>query len=235
MDHDFVLPLNSSSLYRYSDLLYWSRQCLRRLNRKQSDPHLEEEAAAQVLVQLRRYDPFHGPFPHWAQRVIRNYCFSVLRQLRRKFRQFPSSPDPLPPAAADDFSHTIPDPHPYPNDGTLSSLDWHFPFNDHDCRCIRSWSPKEAFVTLAWHGRMWHKLPPDLQHHLLQKVSLHRPFPLQGFEHWEAAQRTAYLAQILGIKENSIHQHLKRGRSRLLQLQFVRELAAAGWEEGLSG
>jgi hypothetical protein len=72
---------------------------------------------------------------------------------------------------------------------------------------------------------MWHKLPPDLQNHLLQKVSLKQPFPPPDFEYWEPAERTAYLAQTLGIKENSIHQHLKRGRSRLLELQFVRELA----------
>jgi RNA polymerase sigma factor (sigma-70 family) len=225
MDYDFVLPLSSSPPYHYSDLLRWSRRCLRRLVGRWHDPDLPEEAAAHVLARLHRYDPQRSPFPHWAYRVMRNYYLSEFRRLCRKFRQFPSSIDPQSTDEVEDFLHAIPDPRPNPYEGTFETLDWQFPFNEHDCRCIRSWSPKEAFVNLAWHGAMWRKLPPDLQRHLLQKVSVKQPFPPQGFEYWEPAQRTTYLAQTLGIKENSIHQHLKRGRYRLLQLQFIRELA----------
>ncbi|MCX8139250.1 MAG: hypothetical protein N3E46_06165 [Gemmataceae bacterium] len=225
MNYDFALPLNSTPPYRYSDLLRLSRQCLQRLGGKRYDPHLQEDAAAHVLAQLHHYDPQHSPFLNWAYRVIHNYCLSASRQLRRKFRQFSPSPNTTESADTEDFLHTIPDPRPDPYYGTFHTLDWQFPFNEHDCRCICSWSPKEAFVILAWHGPMWHKLPPYLQNHLLQKVSLKQPFPPPDFEYWEPAERTAYLAKTLGIKENSIHQHLKRGRSRLLQLQFVRELA----------
>jgi DNA-directed RNA polymerase specialized sigma24 family protein len=156
-----------------------------------------------------------GALSGWLLTVL-GRCW--IDRLRRAGRRPRTLGDPARVPAAD------PGPTSWP-EATLTS-----PFSEVDLDQLASWDACYRLEVLCL-GGLWLKVPPPLweewgrAYETTRKVSLGRPFPPDEFLALDdPAARTVPLARLLGRRANTLSVRWLRGRRRLEELDFVRDL-----------
>ena len=188
--------------------------------------YLAEELAQHVRVQYlheKKYDPCRvpnsagthdpsGAFERWAKVCMWRYRLSA----RRKRRMGTTSgnnlldvADPKADLSAADFA-----------------LDMSARFCEVDRADIFSWPPLQRFATLRWYG-MLEKLDPEDQLRTIREAKVADAERLQHLSHELGGKAQRELAAAIGVTCVYLRKILERGRRRLKELRFVRELRAA--------
>lgn len=175
------------------------------------DHDLAEELRAHVLFRLQegRYDPDLGSFASWCRTVMTRRLITLVNSRDRATGgdDSPEAADPRGHSSAGDDARTA-------------------PFSAEDRIRIARWTSPLKRVLLLAHGLLWQKLPASDWSADLAALGLPDPFPCAEFEDMIRAERNAYLAESLGVPRNTIHVRLARWQRYLLDLKFVRDLAA---------
>jgi hypothetical protein len=109
------------------------------------------------------------------------------------------------------------------------ALDTSEPFGQEDLRLIAAWPPRDRLVLLCLAG-LWEKVPaPDWKRWIVEHrdrfgVPDGEPFPPDSLPNCvQIAERNELLSAALNIKRNTLSVLLYRGKSRLLELRYVRD------------
>jgi hypothetical protein len=176
------------------------------------DSALREELVGHVEVQCGRgmYEPRAATKPDaWVLTIMRNYRAGLARRILRE-------------ASGDDALAGLSN----PRDVTLTRdmrIDLTTRFCDEDDRRVRAWTARQRVILLPW-WLLWRKAEQTYWAQTVAVVRLEQPFPSDHFEWMAEGERTAYLAQTLGVTHNAINQALGRGRDKVFSLRFMREL-----------
>jgi hypothetical protein len=172
------------------------------------DRALADELTQHVLVQAVRgkYIPIRGAFAGWARVVMWNYLVSVRRVQLIGVDRIPEPVESEALAPAHDLR-----------------IDLTIPFCRSDLAAILRWPARRRAVLLSWF-LLWRKLPSENWTQTLATVSLPQGFPGEEFLELPESDRTGNLADALHVRRNAIVQTIRRGRTQLMGLRFVREL-----------
>jgi hypothetical protein len=177
------------------------------------NPHLIDELVSHVNVQclrgLYRARP-DASFETWCVTVMRHYRTDIRRRWLRE--------------RSESVRVAV---VPQPRDETRSrdmQIDLTTPFSPEDDRRVRAWSLGQRVILLPW-WLLWRKADDECWQKTVRAAKLHTPFPVRGFDRLPDVDRTAYLAEALGVTPNAINQALGRGREKVFALRFIREQA----------
>jgi len=115
------------------------------------------------------------------------------------------------------------------------ALDSQEAFGPDDLGLIRVWTPRERLVLLCLSG-LWHKVPAATwrswvaEHRDRYGIPVGGPFPPDALVRCDGiAERNTLLAETLQLRRNTLSVMLYRGKFRLLEPKYVRDLIGPYW------
>jgi DNA-directed RNA polymerase specialized sigma24 family protein len=160
--------------------------------------------------------PRGGGFEPWCYTVLRNRWFDAIGRERR---HRDADTNRTPPMAADSAVRLA----------VERAIDSSQPFAHEDLVLIRGWPNRDRVVLLCLAG-VWNKVPAAewdgwvAEHRERCGVPAPGAFPPAALGRCDqVAERNALLADCLHLRRNTLSVLLYRGKSRLLELRYVRE------------
>lgn len=165
--------------------------------------------------------PCGAHFEPWCYTVLRNRWFDTIGKERRRHVLDTTRPSPV------------------TGDGDLRlaverAIDSSQPFAPADLALVRAWPHRDRLILLCLAG-LWGKVPAAewrrwvADHRAKHGVPVDGDFPPSALGCCDQiAERNALLAESLHLRRNTLSVLLYRGKERLLELQYVRELLEPG-------
>jgi DNA-directed RNA polymerase specialized sigma24 family protein len=161
--------------------------------------------------------PGVAQFEPWCYTVLRNRWFDKIRKERRRHDLDTTRPSPV--TADRDIRMAV-----------ERAIDSSQPFAPDDLALIRAWPHRDRLVLLCLTG-LWNKVPAEewgrwlADHRTRHGVPAQGDFPPSALCRCDQiAERNALLAESLHLRRNTVSVLLYRGKDRLLELRYVREL-----------
>lgn len=190
-----------------------------RLSGHQLKSDFVEQAPTYVWERIAQFDAKRGSrFEAWCATVLCNRLRDWMRRRTAK-REVATGSDPetltLIEEVADHSDWA----------GLLQcALDREEAFSESDLARVRTWPLRTRLVVLAV-SDLWRKVPAPEWETWVDEASLDAPFPPQVVVNADSvSDRVNVLAECLGMKPNTLSQQWHRGKDRLRDLDYIRQL-----------
>jgi RNA polymerase sigma factor (sigma-70 family) len=190
-----------------------------RLSGHQLKSDFVEQAPTYVWERIAQFDAKRGSrFEAWCATVLCNRLRDWMRRRTAK-REVATGSDPetltLIEEVADHSDWA----------GLLQrALDREEAFSESDLARVRTWPLRTRLVVLAV-SDLWRKVPAPEWETWVEKAGLKAPFPPQVVVNADSvSDRVNVLAECLGMKPNTLSQQWHRGKDRLRDLDYIRQL-----------
>jgi DNA-directed RNA polymerase specialized sigma24 family protein len=161
--------------------------------------------------------PSGAHFEAWCYTVLRNRSFDAISKENR--RHLLDSTRPSPVSSDEDIRIAV-----------ERAIDSSQSFASDDLSLIRAWPHRDRLILLCLTG-LWSKIPATewgqwvADHRTEHGVPVQGEFPPSALSRCDQiADRNALLAETLQLRRNTLSVLLHRGKDRLLELRYVREL-----------